>query len=39
MTAATVTAIMTMTMTMITIMETILKCQGSLGYEKAVKSR
>jgi hypothetical protein len=37
MTAATATAIMTMTM--ITIMGTILKCQGSLGYEKAVKSR
>lgn len=39
MTAATVTAIMTMTMTMITIMETNLKCQGNYGYEKAVKSR
>lgn len=37
MTAATVTAIMTMTM--ITIMETNLKCQGNVGYEKAVKSR
>lgn len=37
MTAATVTAIMTMTM--ITIMETNLKCQGNFGYEKAVKCR